>query len=85
RPGTASLLRSGRGVLLDLTAGHWAEPAGPWADRVDTVSAEPVPDGPLAGTEAVLVRPDGHVGWVAGDGTDVESALRRWFGAEGSG
>jgi hypothetical protein len=87
RPGAASLLRSARGVLLALGAGSsasWADRVVPWADRVDAVSAEPVPDGPLAGTEAVLVRPDGHVVWVAGDGTEVESALRRWFGAERS-
>ncbi|MFI6074883.1 hypothetical protein ACIA5C_25310 [Actinoplanes sp. NPDC051343] len=28
---------------------------------------------------AMLVRPDGIVAWVEGDG-DLESALRRWFG-----
>jgi oxygenase len=89
RPGSASLLRSARALLLDLTAtgtaasGRWADRAGPWAGRVDTATAEPVPDGTLSGIEAVLVRPDGHVVWVAGDGTNVESALRRWFGAEG--
>jgi hypothetical protein len=31
-------------------------------------------DGP-----AMLVRPDGIVAWVAGDG-DLDEALRRWFG-----
>jgi oxygenase len=83
RPGAATLLGAARGVLIDLTAaGWWAERAGPWAGRVDGVTAEAVPGGPLAGTEAVLVRPDGHVVWADGDGTEVESALRRWFGAE---
>jgi 2-polyprenyl-6-methoxyphenol hydroxylase-like FAD-dependent oxidoreductase len=84
RPGSARLLRSGRGVLLDFTDSRClAKRAESWADRIDTATAEAAPDGPLAGIDAVLVRPDGHVVWVAGDGTDVESALRRWFGAEG--
>lgn len=70
-------LHGGRGLLLDLGgSGGWADAA---ADRVDvcraTCAAPPV--------EALLVRPDGMVAWVA-DGPDprprLERALRTWFG-----
>ncbi|MEO3843675.1 FAD-dependent monooxygenase [Streptomyces sp. B22F1] len=86
---TAELLRSGRGLLLGLGG---APPAGAdgWADRVDVVTAEPEPPqadgaaGPLDGTGALLVRPDGYVAW-AGDrrGDGLAEALRRWFGTPG--
>ena len=58
-------------------------PAG-WSDRVDIVTAAPhglSDDSPLAGTSAVLVRPDGHVAWAApGSHHDLPMALERWFG-----
>jgi bifunctional hydroxylase/dehydrase len=88
---TARLLHGGRGVLLDLAddAGLRAVAAG-LRDRVDTVTAgcaDPV----LAGTRALLVRPDGYIVWVAdgrGPAADpavaaggLGGALRRWFGA----
>ncbi|MCF2436235.1 hypothetical protein LV779_25370 [Streptomyces thinghirensis] len=39
-------------------------------------------DGPLHGTSAVLVRPDGYVAWAApGSHHDLSMALERWFGA----
>jgi 3-(3-hydroxy-phenyl)propionate hydroxylase len=48
----------------------------PWGDRVQLIDAEydglwelPVL-GAVAAPAAVLIRPDGYVGWV-GDGTDV--------------
>ncbi|WP_033434849.1 aromatic-ring hydroxylase C-terminal domain-containing protein [Saccharothrix syringae] len=72
----------GRGVLLDLAddAGLRRAAAG-WADRVDVVTGAPA-GGPLTGLAAVLVRPDGHVAWVAeAPGGDPGEALRRWFGA----
>ncbi|REF00947.1 FAD-dependent monooxygenase [Thermomonospora umbrina] len=75
---TTALLRSGRGLLLDLGAG--ADDASPWSDRVDVVRAEPPASGPLAGIGAVLVRPDGHVAWVSGADDGPRAALRRWFG-----
>jgi bifunctional hydroxylase/dehydrase len=79
------LLNPGRGLLLDLedTAGL-RERAEPWADRVDIVTAAPVglsAESPLAGTAAVLVRPDGYVAWAApGSHHDLPMALERWFG-----
>jgi 2-polyprenyl-6-methoxyphenol hydroxylase-like FAD-dependent oxidoreductase len=71
-PGTAPLLRAGRGVLIaPSTRAHAA--AG-WADRVDTV------DPTAAGTAPALLRPDGYVVWAEGAG-DLERALKQWFGA----
>ena len=81
---STELLRSGRGVLLDLTDNAKLRArAEPWIDRVDVVTAsvdEPVPT-PLHGTAAVLIRPDGHVAWAApGSHHDLPMALDRWFG-----
>ena len=76
-------LRSGRGVLFDLSGGGpgAARPEG-WKDRVDVVTA-----GPVAGLDAtgVLVRPDGHVAWAAtapwsAEDEELPAALRAWFG-----
>ncbi|MFR0359278.1 FAD-dependent monooxygenase [Streptomyces sediminimaris] len=64
------LLRSGHGVLLD-PADMFAAVADPWSDRVDRV-------GQGAGTEPMLIRPDGYVCWAGSD--DLEPALARWFG-----
>jgi 3-(3-hydroxy-phenyl)propionate hydroxylase len=81
-----SLLQAGRPLLLNL-----GEPGaldiGGWTDRV-TVSdtryqgAWELPViGPVPAPSAVLIRPDGHVGWV-GEGTDagLTAALTTWFG-----
>jgi 2-polyprenyl-6-methoxyphenol hydroxylase-like FAD-dependent oxidoreductase len=84
------LLHAGRPVLLDLGAGV-DDVAGAWSDRVDVVTAtavDPVWTAPVADVvavpRAVLVRPDGHVAWVAtGAAADAESlraALARWCG-----
>lgn len=59
----ADLLHDGRGVLL-----------GGFAVDDDRLHVAPVKEGP-----AMLVRPDGIVAWIEGDG-DLDSALRRWFG-----
>ncbi|MEV0373402.1 SDR family oxidoreductase [Streptomyces sp. NPDC050636] len=89
----AALLRTGRGLLLDLDGddeGSGDEgdvrpgsAAEPWSDRVTVVRARLRTDGtghPLAGTGTVLVRPDGHI-VRAGHGADgLRTALRRWFG-----
>lgn len=78
------LLHAGRGVLLDFTGD--AAPAGTakrWSDRVDIVAAEPGGDLPEA--DAILLRPDGYVAWVAPDedASPLADALERWFGPAG--
>ncbi|MET8426892.1 FAD-dependent monooxygenase [Nocardia sp. NPDC004860] len=83
---SAELLRSGRGVLLDLADNPaLRHRASDWLDRVDVVTATPPPfdaTDPLAGTTAVLLRPDGHIAWAApGSDHDLPMALTRWFGS----
>ncbi|MFF3378959.1 FAD-dependent monooxygenase [Streptomyces sp. NPDC002680] len=85
--GTSStaLLRAGRGVLLDLADNpHLRRRAADWADRIDIVTARPgeLPrSGELQETGGVLIRPDGHVAWIApGSHFDLATALERWFG-----
>ncbi|GLY32479.1 FAD-dependent monooxygenase [Kineosporia sp. NBRC 101731] len=73
---TAELLRSGRGLLLELGPDQARQKAGKWRDRVDQVVARAVPDLPAA----VLIRPDGHVVWTDESPEPVEVALARWFG-----
>jgi 3-(3-hydroxy-phenyl)propionate hydroxylase len=84
-----TLLHDARPVLLNL-----GEPGGlgisPWADRVRLIEAryEGAWELPAIGTvvapNAVLIRPDGYVGWV-GDGTELGlvEALTRWLGPAG--
>jgi NAD(P)-dependent dehydrogenase (short-subunit alcohol dehydrogenase family)/2-polyprenyl-6-methoxyphenol hydroxylase-like FAD-dependent oxidoreductase len=86
RRSTASLLHPGHGVLLALGGGLSLPVAGPWSDRVRLVAASPAPGGALDGLAAVLVRPDGHVAWLAATGAPPDedglcAALHRWFGA----
>ena len=86
-----TLLHDARPVLLNL-----GEPGAldiaPWADRVQRIDARyagvwelPVL-GAVAAPTAVLIRPDGHVAWVA-DGTaeGLRDALTTWFGAPSHG
>jgi 3-(3-hydroxy-phenyl)propionate hydroxylase len=81
-----SLLHDARPVLLNL-----GEPGGfditPWADRVQMIDAKyfgpwelPVL-GAVTAPTAVLIRPDGYVGW-AGDlnHPGLPDALTSWFG-----
>ena len=49
-------------------------PAG-WSDRIDVVS------GRCAGLDAVLIRPDGYIAWVAPGAGELAGALERWFGS----
>ncbi|GIE92974.1 FAD-dependent monooxygenase [Paractinoplanes rishiriensis] len=79
--GTADLLHRGRGVLLDLAddAGIRGVAAG-WPDRVTAVTA--AEDGSTSlGRQTLLVRPDGYVAWAGDDPKELDTALRRWFGA----
>jgi bifunctional hydroxylase/dehydrase len=85
--GTATafeFLHSGRGVVLDLADDDKVRTAAAgWTDRVDVVTGAAAPGGPLHGVDALLVRPDGYVAWVAADGTGtagLSGALTRWFG-----
>jgi 2-polyprenyl-6-methoxyphenol hydroxylase-like FAD-dependent oxidoreductase len=68
------LMHGGRGLLLDQTGR--LSVAG-WADRVDHV----VDVSEELDVPAVLLRPDGHVGWVGEDQQDLLNQLPRWFGA----
>jgi bifunctional hydroxylase/dehydrase len=83
---SAEVLRTGRGVLLDFDDNpRLRRRVAGWTDRVDVVTAAPhglAASGPLAGTAAVLLRPDGYVAWAApGSHADLPMALGRWFGA----
>jgi 2-polyprenyl-6-methoxyphenol hydroxylase-like FAD-dependent oxidoreductase len=81
-----TLLHDARPVLLNL-----GEPGGfditPWADRVQMIDAgyagawELPALGPVLAPPALLIRPDGYVGWV-GDLTQpgLPDALTTWFG-----
>ncbi|MFF3325827.1 FAD-dependent monooxygenase [Streptomyces sp. NPDC002889] len=88
RTSTTGLLHPAQGVLLDLAddAGLRAAAAG-WKDRVVVATAVPEAESAFAGARALLVRPDGHVAWVAadtyedGEADAPASSLRRWFGA----
>lgn len=82
---TIEPLYQGQGVLLDFTdRPDLRRAAAPWSDRIQIVTAIPheLPESsPLAGTAAVLVRPDGYVAWAGPDEEGLSAALRRWFGA----
>ncbi|HEY1914893.1 MAG TPA: FAD-dependent monooxygenase [Streptosporangiaceae bacterium] len=86
-----TLLHRARPVLLNLSGPGRLDIAG-WADRVPLLDATYTGlwDLPVRGVvdapAAVLIRPDGYVGWV-GDGTDkgLPEALARWFGPPSSG
>ncbi|MEV6967978.1 FAD-dependent monooxygenase [Hamadaea sp. NPDC051192] len=82
------LLHRARAILLALVdlPGLEAAVAG-WADRADLVRASPV-ERSGQGVDAVLLRPDGHVAWVApaGEPPDLgllRAALTKWLGPAG--
>ncbi|WP_104983168.1 monooxygenase [Sorangium cellulosum] len=82
------LLHAGRYVLLDLAGDARIEAAaGALRDRVELVRATVTePQCELAGVDALLVRPDGHVAWAsdaamrAARADDLTEALARWCG-----
>ena len=86
----SELLRSGRGLLLDLGAAGptVADPTGVGStlDRVPAEVLESTVGTELDGqypVDRVLVRPDGYVCWIgAGPGASPAAALARWFGAD---
>lgn len=86
------LLHEARALLLVFGEPGSVE-AAPWASRVRRVDARyagpwelPV-IGAVSAPTAVLVRPDGYVAWVGGEGdadlrdADLREALLRWCGA----
>lgn len=79
---TTRLLHSAQGVLLDLADDPKTRAtAVGWKDRVNTVTVTPEAADTFSGATALLVRPDGHVAWAAGEPDDLTDSLRRWFGA----
>ncbi|WP_394845495.1 FAD-dependent monooxygenase [Pendulispora brunnea] len=79
---TADLLHPARGVLL-VASGDFGNEANGWIDRVDFVRASPAARGDAgwpANVDALLVRPDGYIVWVAPSSLVLTDALRRWFG-----
>jgi 2-polyprenyl-6-methoxyphenol hydroxylase-like FAD-dependent oxidoreductase len=82
-----SLLHDAHPVLLNLGK-PWGFDVSPWTHRVLAIDAKYAGDwelpalGQVEAPAAVLIRPDGYVGWV-GDGTDtgLREALVTWFGS----
>ncbi|HEX5405555.1 MAG TPA: FAD-dependent monooxygenase [Pseudonocardiaceae bacterium] len=82
---TTELLHTADGVLLDLTgrttdAAELRAMAAAWEPRVRVVRARADRGSALSNVDAVLVRPDGHIAWIDGGATELDAALRRWFG-----
>ncbi|MFJ2239654.1 FAD-dependent monooxygenase [Streptomyces sp. NPDC087859] len=75
---TTELLHPARPLLLLLTpeAAPFHEQAAPWSDYVTTLTAT----ADLPGTDAVLLRPDGHIAWTSPSDTPLPEALTHWFG-----
>ncbi|KZB86146.1 FAD-dependent monooxygenase [Amycolatopsis regifaucium] len=67
-------LHQGRGLVLDRTERLTVEG---WSDRVDLLTD------PTAAVDApaLLLRPDGHIGWIGEEQQDLNEHLTRWFGA----
>jgi len=83
----AACLSAGRAVLLLREGrGDIGALALEWRERLSLarfVSDERTP-GWLAGVDAALIRPDGHIAWMATSDADVATlpaALERWLGA----
>ena len=70
----AELLRPARPVLLDLAGRDDLREIA--RGRVDVVTAK-ADDRPA---DALLIRPDGHLAWVAGEAEALREALTTWFG-----
>jgi 2-polyprenyl-6-methoxyphenol hydroxylase-like FAD-dependent oxidoreductase len=79
RSSTTELLRTADGVLLVLAGQNTAQWQA-WEPRVRIVPATVDRGSVLSDVDAVLIRPDGHVAWIDGSATELDTALRRWFG-----
>ena len=85
-----TLLHRARPVLLNFGKAGVLDIA-PWADRVQLIDAkfdgawELPAIGVITAPTAVLIRPDGYVGWV-GEKTQagLVDALTTWFGSAGA-
>jgi hypothetical protein len=78
----AELARDGRPLLIDLTErAVVAAAAASIADRITVAAGRPVGD---VSATALLVRPDGYVGWASSEPKPAVDELRRvlaqWFG-----
>jgi 2-polyprenyl-6-methoxyphenol hydroxylase-like FAD-dependent oxidoreductase len=88
RSSLAECLRGGRAVLVTRRTGSdLADSVAPLRDRLEVAT---IPDAPeqshwLDGVDAALIRPDGHIAWMANEDDDVIESLRasveRWLGA----
>ncbi|TXL87966.1 FAD-dependent monooxygenase [Streptomyces sp. IB2014 016-6] len=76
---TGEVTGAREGESASVDAGGYEAQARPWEGVLRVVRAEPVPGLPYG---AVLVRPDGYVGWAAGGG-GLAPALRAYFGGGG--
>jgi len=90
----AASLRDGRCLLLLRDERADAEEAAlRWAERLTVSHVAPGTEAPawLAGVEAALIRPDGHIAHISRTATPesgaaaLQSALERWLGAGGHG
>jgi hypothetical protein len=85
-PSVYGLLRAARFVLLRLTprSSSWPSPSllAGYRDRLDVVSAQLADErSQWADVRALLIRPDGHVGWaLRGDDPDDQPPLAAWLG-----
>ena len=82
-----TLLHDARGRCCSISANPSRLDITPWADRVKLIDAQydGVWDLPVLGAvtapAAVLIRPDGHVAWVADrEPLGLSDALSTWFG-----
>jgi hypothetical protein len=77
----ADYLRAGKGLLLEFGDYTLKPIAGAWKDRITCARASA---DTRFGLRAVLVRPDGVIGWASESASDAKELLiqtTRWFGA----
>jgi 3-(3-hydroxy-phenyl)propionate hydroxylase len=86
-----ALLHEAKALLLDFGTTGSSGIAAAWSSRVRSVEAQcpeawEIPAvGQVPAPGAVLIRPDGHVAWVAHDGPQgLAEALTTWCGPASS-